>query len=265
MYVGSEVLRAEPVGPDVVRYVLKLERRLGSSPGQFVMVWVPRVGEVALSVAREEGREIHLLVARKGRVTGFMHDNVREGWRLYVRGPLGRGFAVAKGTALLVGGGVGVAPLIHLCAALKGAGARVVAAIGLRSADYRALAEDLASCADEAHVATEDGSLGIRGTAVDVAEALLSERHFDFVYVCGKEAMMRQVIELAMARGVRVEASLERLVKCGIGVCGACVLEPLGLRVCADGPAFDGDTLTRAGDFGRWWHDAAGRRVPLQP
>jgi dihydroorotate dehydrogenase electron transfer subunit len=76
--------------------------------------------------------------------------------------------------------------------------------------------------------------------------------------------MIAAVLELARSKGVPFEASLERYMRCAVGVCGSCVLEPLGLRVCRDGPVFSGEVLSRVEDLGRWWRDADGRLVPLR-
>lgn len=244
-------------------YTLELEKPLHSMPGQFVMLWVPRIGEIPLSVAFEKDERIQLLVARKGKVTSYLHKNVVPGCRLFLRGPLGRGFGISASKALIVGGGVGVAPLVYLSKVLKEQGARVTVAVGYRSANCTPFIDRLAAYADELHVATEDGSLGVKGTAVDLSAMLIKRGAYDIVYTCGNELMMKRVVEMAVEKGVKVEASLERLIKCGIGICGTCALEPLGLRVCLEGPVFNDRTLARLEDFGRWWRDAAGRRVPI--
>lgn len=263
MYICANVEHADRVSEDVMCYTLVLEEPLKSKPGQFVMLWVPRVGEIPLSVAFEEGDTIQLLVARKGKVTTYLFDRVAPGHKLFLRGPLGRGFRIEASRALVIGGGVGVAPLLYLCKALKENGARVTVAVGYKSASCAPFLDRISTYADELHVATEDGSLGVRGTAVDLCAKLIQKGASDIVYTCGKEPMMKRVVELATERGVKVEASLERLIKCGMGICGTCALEPLGLRVCLEGPVFDGETLLKLEDFGRWWRDAAGRRVPI--
>lgn len=263
MYICANVERVDQVCEDITCYTLELERPLKSKPGQFVMLWVPRVGEIPLSVAFEEGERIQLLVAKKGKVTTYIHKHVVPGCKLFLRGPLGRGFRIEVSRALVIGGGVGVAPLLYLCKVLKEHGARVTVALGYKSASYTPFLDRLSIYADELNVATEDGSLGVRGTAVDLSNMLIRSGASDIVYTCGKELMMKRVVEIATERGVRVEASLERFIKCGIGICGTCALEPLGLRVCLEGPVFDGETLMQLEDFGRWWRDAAGRRVSI--
>ncbi|MEM2822785.1 MAG: hypothetical protein QXF69_01680 [Thermofilaceae archaeon] len=263
MYIYATVLRVDRVCEDIVSYDLQLEKTLASKPGQYIMLWLPRVGEIPLSVMLDEGKKIRLLVARKGRVTTYMHSNVRPGCRLFLRGPLGRGFTLEVDKALVVGGGVGIAPLVHLCKTLRERGARVTAAVGFRSSKCTPLINCLSNYAVELHVATEDGSLGVRGTAVDLAAELIGRGDYDIVYTCGNERMMKQVVELALRNGMRVEASLERLIKCGMGICGTCALEPQGLRVCFEGPVFDGNTLAEVEDFGRWWRNGAGRKIPI--
>ena len=247
----------------IKEYILEGARPLNSRPGQYLMVWIPRVGEIPISVAWEEDCRVRLVVARRGRVTGYMHDNIRAGDRMFVRGPFGRGFSLDSRRPLIVAGGYGNAPLYHLARTLKSRGAVTTVVLGFKNRDNALLVEDFKAVTDRLIVATEDGTLGIKGTAVDVAVRLLDGDSYDFVYTCGKELMMKEIVEAAMDRGLRVEASLERYIKCGIGLCGTCVLEPLGLRVCRDGPVFNGEILVKLDDFGRWWHDAAGRRVPL--
>lgn len=263
MYVRAKVEEVRVLSGSVKGFALNVERELGAAPGQFVMVWVPGVGEIPISVAWEDGKRALLVVARKGRVTGYLHEHAGPGSTLYLRGPLGRGFNVLGGRALVVGGGYGAAPLLYLCRALRGKGARLTVVLGFKSAENAILLDEFRNLAGELYVATEDGSLGVQATAAGLALELLPFGEFEFVYTCGKEQMMKRVVDASLLRGVKAQASLERLLKCGIGVCGSCALEPLGMRVCADGPVFDGETLSRLEDFGRWWRNAAGRRVSL--
>lgn len=264
-YTRARVAEVLDLAPSVKMYILELPRPLGSQPGQYVMVWLPGVGEFPVSVAGEKGGVVRLVVARKGRATGYMHERVAEGGYVFVRGPLGRGFRLDARKALLVGGGYGAAPLLYLAERLSGAGTTVHAVLGFRSREHALLVEDFRRVAGEVWVATEDGSEGFKGTAVDLFERVFPGGGYDAVYTCGKELMMEKVVRRAVEAGVRVQASLERIIKCGVGVCGACALEPLGLRVCSDGPVFDGETLLSLEDFGRYWRDHSGRRVPLPP
>jgi dihydroorotate dehydrogenase electron transfer subunit len=249
------------------KLVLELKLRVDTctpEPGQFVMLWVPRVGEVPMSIADFEEGVLTMYITRRGKVTGYLHDNARAGFKLFVRGPYGRGFsAIERGRALLVGGGTGSAPLHFLAKRLRSKGVDCVAVLGFKSADHAILLGEMSKLC-RVEVATDDGSLGFSGPAHELAAKLLSEERFDIVYVCGPEPMIAAVLELARSNGVPLEASLERYMRCAVGVCGSCVLEPLGLRVCRDGPVFSGNVLFRVEDLGRWWRDADGRRIPLR-
>lgn len=242
---------------------LKVEVELPQpKPGQFVMIWIPGVGEVPMSVADYEDGVLRLFITRRGVVTGHIHDCAKPGWELFIRGPYGRGFTIPdSGRVLLVGGGTGTAPL-HFLAKLAGA-AECIAALGFKSVKYTLLLEDMKKYCS-VRVATDDGSLGFAGPVHKLASSLLASGNFSRVYACGPEPMIVEVLRLAEEAKIPLEASLERYMRCAVGVCGSCVLDPLGLRVCRDGPVFDGDTLWRVWDLGRWWIDADGRKIPLR-
>ena len=254
------IIESEPLTPRVRR--IALEGELGARPGQYVMVWVPKVGEIPVSVAREVNGETWLLVAKVGKVSSAIHS-LEAGDRLWVRGPYGRGFTTeVGGRVALVGGGYGIAPLIHLADTLRsrgGEGVRIEFYAGFRSAEEVMLEDLMRDLSDRLVVSTDDGSYGLSGFITEH----IDYEGLDFVYTAGPEAMMVKVVSEAMGRGIGVEASLERLIRCAFGLCGACVLEPQGLLVCRDGPVFDGDVLMASEDFGKYWRDFDGRRVPL--
>ena len=111
-------------------------------------------------------------------------------------------------------------------------------------------------------VTTDDGSAGIRGLATQEAAKVLRAGSFDRVYTCGPEAMMRKIIDLAGEAQIRAEAGLERIFKCGSGICGSCCIGPY--TVCKDGPVFSGEILRGLPEFGRSTRDASGRPVIIK-
>ncbi|MGC2288449.1 MAG: dihydroorotate dehydrogenase electron transfer subunit, partial [Thermoplasmata archaeon] len=115
--------------------------------------------------------------------------------------------------------------------------------------------------AESVEVATDDGSAGHHGYVTDLSRRLLSERSFDAVWTCGPEVMMTKVIAAADDRRVPVFCSVERQMKCAMGMCDACALGPY--HVCTDGPVFPAHRLTAIPEFGRTKRDSSGRRVPL--
>ncbi|RNJ76977.1 MAG: dihydroorotate dehydrogenase electron transfer subunit [Nitrosopumilus sp. D6] len=224
-------------------------------PGQFAMVWVPGISELPMSVmvSEKKGRAA-FTVRRHGPASTGLY-NLNPGDVIGVRGPYGNSFDVRSGRLLLVGGGTGLVPMMRLITFARG---HITLLIGAKTKDevfFESLAKRLL---DEGTVvvSTDDGSYGEHGMVTDTADRLLDAENFDAVYVCGPELMMYKVVESARSRGVFVQASLERMMKCGVGICGSCCSgEDL---VCRDGTVFDGDHLASNAEFGRTYRDKAG-------
>lgn len=264
MYTVSEVKSIATPCPRVKIYVLTYSGP-PPRPGQFFMVWIPRVGEIPISAASYGDGEIKIAISRRGRVTGSIHDNVRVGDRIYLRGPYGRGFTIPSmgERALLVGGGVGAAPLLFLAEEIRRRGGQCDALLGFESRDNTIFLEEFKAACEMVWVATEDGSIGFKGMIHEALRQILQQWSHEAIYLCGPEPMMLRVLELDRIRSSRLEASLERYMRCGIGICGTCVLEPLGLRVCADGPVFPLEILLEIEGFGKWWRDFDSRKIPI--
>jgi len=110
---------------------------------------------------------------------------------------------------------------------------------------------------------TEDGSYGQQGVPTEILEKDLGEEEYDQVYTCGPEAMMLEVYRITKKFGVPLQASLERYMRCAVGLCGHCCLDPTGWLVCRDGPVFNQEQLSRIKDFGLTSRDPTGRVVPI--
>jgi dihydroorotate dehydrogenase electron transfer subunit len=115
---------------------------------------------------------------------------------------------------------------------------------------------------------TDDGSYGIKGIVSEVFEQELkkfTEKDLRriIVYCCGPELMLYEIFRLSDKYNFEFYASLERMMRCGCGLCGLCSLDPLGLLVCKDGPIFSRETLNQIGEFGNYKRDSMGRKVPF--
>ena len=150
---------------------------------------------------------------------------------------LGKGFDAdaCKSEALLVGGGLGAAPLYMLAKRLKSQGKKVAAVLGFNKADEVVLSDEFKSLCDSFVIATMDGSAGIKGLVTDAISSLNSD--FDYFYTCGPMVMMRAVCKALESQG---EASLEERMGCGAGFCYCCSIQTAHgtKRVCKDGPVF---------------------------
>lgn len=243
-YMRGKIAETRSLTRSIKEYSIILDRRINLIPGQFAMLWIPRVGEIPLSFADVDGYRVKFIVARIGRVTSFIHENLKEGNQVFLRGPLGKGFTQAsQENCLLVAGGYGLAPLYFLAKKLKENECRVKALLGFKS-DEEVFYQDEFKRLCEVEVSVEEGSKGFKGMVFELFEKRLKEAKPDRVYVCGKEAMMLKVMRECVDKGIPVEGSFERYVRCGMGVCGSCSIEPLGLRVCRDGPVFSGEMLS---------------------
>lgn len=217
---------------------LMLDGSLPAEPGQFVMVWLPGVEERPFTVM--DDAPLSLSAACVGPFTQAL-CRLAEGDRIWVRGPLGRGFTLQGRRHLLIGGGSGSASLTLLAKRALEHGDEPVAVLGARSADLLMLPWRFAELGCPVILSTDDGSAGVHGTALAAAEELLAARWPQAVYACGPEPMLRAVARRTRELGIPCQVSLERVMKCGLGVCGNC---HCGDRlVCADGPVFDGEWL----------------------
>ena len=228
-------------------------------PGQFAMVWIPGINELPMSVmiSRESGKAAFTVRKHGPASTGLY--NVKVGQQIGVRGPYGNSFDLKQGKLLLVGGGTGLVPMMRLLTFLK-PGDDVTVLIGAKSKD-EVFFEDLTNKLLEKNlhrviVCTDDGTYGERGFVTEMVKKLVNEIHFDAVYTCGPEIMMYKTVQLAHLKGLFVQASLERMMKCGVGICGSCCVgEDL---VCKDGTVFDGTHLLSNKEFGYFYRNKAG-------
>ena len=228
-------------------------------PGQFAMVWVPGINELPMSVmiTGKSGKAAFTVRKHGPASTGLF--NVKVGEQIGVRGPYGNSFDLKQGKLLLVAGGTGLVPIMRLLTFVK-PDDDVTVLIGTKSKD-EVFFEDLANNLLEknphqAIVTTDDGSYGEKGFVTDMVDKLVDKNHYDGVYTCGPEIMMFKTVKSAHSKGLFVQASLERMMKCGVGICGSCCVgEDL---VCRDGTVFDGEHLLSNKEFGKLHRNKAG-------
>ncbi len=164
---------------------------------------------------------------------------------------------------LVVGGGSGSAVLAPAAELAAADGARVTVALGATQAVELLFRDRFERMGARVEVATDDGSEGTKGFVTAVAERLLATESFDAVWTCGPEVMMQKVALAARSPKVPVFCSVERHMKCALGMCDACALGPF--HVCIDGPVFPADRLLPLEEFAHSHRDPSGRRVPFGP
>jgi dihydroorotate dehydrogenase electron transfer subunit len=214
---------------------LVLDRPMPLAPGQFVMAWLPGLDEKPFSPSSAD--PLALTIQRVGPFTTAAHA-LGVGDQIWLRGPFGHGFAPLPGGLMLISGGCGAAPLHYLAHIARQAGQAVRVVLGARTVAGLFFQDRFAALGCAVHVATDDGSAGHRGTAIDLAASLLDVMDIKVaaLYACGPEPMLQAAHLLAQAHGMPCQLSHEAYMRCGIGVCGSCAIE--GCLVCRDGPVF---------------------------
>ncbi|MGV8176471.1 MAG: dihydroorotate dehydrogenase electron transfer subunit [Candidatus Bilamarchaeaceae archaeon] len=213
-----------------------------AEPGQFAMLWIPGKNEKPFSFKSKA--PVAFTIVGVGEFSEEL-CRLKEGEQLTFNGPLGKGFGLGKNKKiLLVGGGCGVVPLLFMAQEAKKKKIHAEIVIGARSKDGILLKKEFEKLGCTAHISTDDGSEGFKGNAVQLSEKMLADGKFDEVYSCGPEIMMFHLAKLCKKLGVPGQFSLERKMKCGMGLCGSCAIN--GRMVCSDGPVFDRDFVVEA-------------------
>jgi len=239
-----------------------------AEPGQFVMVWIPGVDEVPMSLSglNPRTRQVMITVERVGQATKALHK-MKVGDLIGLRGPLGNSYTTLRvHDAMIVGGGTGLASLAPLAEKLAKRKTNVTFMIGAKTKSNLLFLDRVSQLVskDKGRViaATEDGSHGFKGLITEPAETMLRQgEKFDVIYACGPEPMMYKMFLLSERFRIRFQASLERFMRCAIGLCGTCVIGRY--CVCHDGPVFSGQQLREVKDeFGRFRRGFDGGKIP---
>lgn len=257
-----------------IRETNLIKLQITPKPGQFMMIWVPGIDEIPMSISGyDEKGDWCITVKKIGECTGALHE-LTIGDYIGVRGPFGTPFSLPTEKnkhIYLIGGGIGMAPLKFLAEELVKNDCKFTVIEGAKINDDLMFIDEFyyhREKLNEAIFCTDDGSYGTEGYASDVfKEAIKDLSHDDLkkimVYTCGPEVMMYKVFEICQAYKIGLQASLERTMRCGCGLCGLCALDPTGQLVCKDGPVFTLDQLKKMDDFGKFKRDFSGHKIKL--
>lgn len=228
-------------------------------PGQFIMLGVynylkPEDQEeipLSLSYINIEDGMIGVTVKKAGKTTEALLNH-KTGDEVTIRGPYGHGFEIKGSNVAVIGGGIGIAPLVPLIEKLRERNINVLAFLGAQTSSELIFVKRIEKTGAKIILTTDDGSEGKKGNIVDAFKEILESMHapkFDQIMVCGREVMMKKVLNLAEKYNIPAQLSLERLIRCGRGICGHCAID--GYRVCKDGPVFSSEVVSKMKDFGK--------------
>jgi len=251
--------------PTVKTLVFKDSLSYSAKPGQFLMIWIPRIEEIPMSVMINSKEGYAAVTIRKYGFGSTALFERKKGDLIGLRGPYGKKFTIRKDykKILIIGGGTGLVPLLRLASYISKKKIKSTIVMGARTKEEVFFEKLTRKIIDETGsllvVCTDDGSYGIKGSTVSVMSKLVRDDTFDCVYTCGPELMMKGVVELSNQNSLPVQASLERYMKCGIGICGSCCLD--SSLVCQDGTVFNEKQLSTMLDFGISYRDKDGQKV----
>lgn len=240
----SYILENKEISPGIFKMVVASNRIESIAlPGQFVNLYCKEGSRLLprpISIC-EIDRDINTLTFVYGLVGKGTEEfsRMKPGEYIDLLGPLGNGFKMEKdiNRHILVGGGIGIPPLLQLCKELKG---EKEVYLGYRSGQF--LAEEFQKHGAKVFIATDDGSFGHKGTVVDILNE--TKATGDMLYSCGPKPMLKAVARWAEKNGIKAQLSLEERMGCGIGTCVGCVVRIKNedtweyKKVCKDGPVF---------------------------
>jgi len=229
-------------------------KKIQAEPGQFVMVWIPGLDEKPFAITFTD--PLGITVTKVGLFSSRLHQ-MYEGQKVGIRGPYGNGFKLKGNKICIVSGGYGIIPLSFLVERAFLKNHEVTAIVGAKTKDDLFFLERLKK--SKLITTTDDGSAGMKCFATDALKEELKKETYDCVYTCGPEIMMKKVFEICENFGIECQASLERYMKCGFGVCGQCCID--NLMVCKDGPVFNSEQLRKLTEFGIFTRDNSGAKL----
>ena len=235
-----EIRSNEALTESVWRMVLVGDTQYLTAPGQFVNIAIEGCYlRRPISVCDYDNESITLIYKVVGRGTEIM-SRMQPGEKLDVLTGLGNGFSTAATTEspVLVGGGVGVPPLYNLAKKLQAAGKKVQVVLGFNRAEEIFYAEEFRALGVDVHVATADGSVGVKGFVTDAMKQI----SFDYVYTCGPLPMLKAIYAATECDG---EYSFEERMGCGFGACMGCSCQTTkgSKRICKEGPVLKRDEI----------------------
>ncbi len=244
----SEILSKREIANGIFEFVIDADNKLGQAKaGQFIHVKCDNTVFLRrpISICEIKNNTLRFIFQVRGKGTNAL-SGFNVGDKLNVLGPLGNGFSVDKEYKhpVVIGGGIGIYPLLQTAKMLKSADA----ILGFRNKDFVTLEEDFEKVCSNLYITTDDGSYVRKGLVTEVLEEVIKKGEVDGIFACGPMPMLKAVKEIAQKHGIFLEVSLEERMGCGIGACLCCATPVVDseleegytyAHVCSHGPVFN--------------------------
>lgn len=256
IYKIKKVIRETPKAVTLI-----LGGKINYKPGQFIMLWLPGVDEKPFAISHLEKNSFGITIEEKGKFTKTI-SNLKKGTKVGIRGPYGNGFSI-KNNSIIIAGGLGMAPALPLIQKIKNS----TIIQGAKSKEYLLYLKDnnflktIEKNNNKIIYCTDDGSFGIYGCTTNIFKEAIN-KNIKTVCTCGPEIMIKNVFEICEKNRIECQASLERYMRCGFGICGACVCGDQ--LVCKDGPVFSSAQIRKLTELGKFARLKSGKKVKIE-
>ena len=240
-YKKNKIISNKEISKNIFQMICEEDSPIKA--GQFYMLklngttFLPR----PISIAEKKDNQITFLYAVVGEGTKEF-SKLKEGDEIFLTGPLGNGFPIEEGKGkkvALVSGGIGIAPLLQVAHDLSELKANIDLYAGFRDETF--FLDRFQPYLNNTYITTESGRTGEKGFITTI----FTPEKYDLIFCCGPEIMMKRVVEMSLAKNVKIYVSMEKHMACGVGACLACTCKTTDgvKRTCADGPVFDGSKI----------------------
>lgn len=239
----AKVVKIEKVSKNSYYIEFETQNEFESKAGQYISILCDNLTlRRPFSITYHSGRNIGVLFKEKGAGTSFI-KSLQIGSIADFIGPLGNGFNILNKKSLLVGAGIGIAPIFYLQNSLNALEIESLSLAGFMSID------EIPSKIKANKYVTNDGSMGQKGSILDYIEDYIKAYTPEIIYACGPEVVLKEIASIAKKYSIKSQIAMEKVMACGIGVCRGCVIkvnkdgEIKNATICKDGPVFEGDEV----------------------
>ena len=238
----AKIENIQKCSKDMYLLELEVDSSFKSKAGQFISIYCERTLRRPFSIFSQKENIVSVLFREIGKGTKYL-TSLKPNDIVDFSGAFGNGFSIKNKKALLIGAGVGIAPVFYLKKELEKQGIESLLISGFRSVS------DIPSCVESDFVVTDDGSNGIKSNVIDFSLLKAEEFNPEIIYACGPKIVLKKSSELANKFNIECQVAMEKVMACSIGVCRGCVIDVLkngkiqNATVCKDGPVFDGNEV----------------------
>ena len=231
---------------------------LDAKPGQYLMLWLPGIDLKPFSVAWQTAKQFALTVQKRGDFTSKLFE-LKKGAQIGFTGPHGSNYNIdGKKKILLIGGGCGTPSVTSLAQIAREQNIGVDFVLAASSKEQIIFEKWLKEKGINVFHRFQDDKYE---RSWDLITDLIDKNDYDGLYACGPELLLKRLVDLSLEKNIFCQISMERYMKCAIGICGNCCVDPIGVCLCEAGPVINSHLAAKISEFGKYHRDSSGQKV----